>query len=164
MLIHVFAQSQKKVSGYLSGQYNHTIYDRTRPNNPWGMGLGMQLFFNSSVHLKPTVDLTGDAYLENDKVLRLNPDGTPTSGIEGMVNLFAGLAFHPAGKFYVSVVAGPSIINGRALLGIKPSLGFYFSGNQNWMGKISFINVFNRDETTKEDFGSIGFSLGVRLF
>jgi hypothetical protein len=49
-------------------------------------------------------------------------------------------------------------------MGVKPSFGFYFSKNQRWTGKVSYINVFNRDKTTKEDFGSISLAIGLKLF
>jgi hypothetical protein len=164
VLIQSFSQTQHKVSTYFQGQYNKTIYDRTVGNNPWGMGLGIQLFLNNNSKLKPTMDFTADAYLEDDKVLRMNADGTEIVDIGGMVNLFAGASFHPTEKIYLSLVAGPSFVSGQTLLGLKPSFGFYFSKNQRWTGKASYINVFNRDKNTKEDFGSISLSLGIKLF
>ena len=163
-LTHTFGQTQRKVSGYLLTQYNKTIYDRTTPNNPWGMGLGLQLLFNNTSKLKPTVDLTADAYLEDDKVLRTNSDGTPIEDIGGMVNLFAGASYHPTKTIYLSFVAGPSFVSKQTLLGLKSSLGFYFSKNKKWTGKVYYINIFNRDKKTGEDFGSIGFSIGCKLF
>src|SRR5205807_627798 len=87
-LTQSFCQAQNKVSIYLQGQYNKTLYDVTKGNNPWGIGLGLQLFYNKILKLQPTVDLTADAYLEDDKVLRLNPDGTPINDIGRMINLF----------------------------------------------------------------------------
>ena len=128
-----------------------------------GNGLGPQLFLNNS-KLKPTIDLTADAYLEDDKVFRTNSDETEIVDIGGMVNVFAGVSFHPINIIYLSLVTGPSFVSGQTLLGLKSSIGFYFSQNQKWTGKISFINVFNRDKTTKEDFSSISFSLGVKMF
>ena len=98
ILTQSYSQTQRKVSAYLQGQYNKTIYNRTIGNNPWGMGLGLQLFLNYNSKLKPIIDLTADAYLEDDKVLRLDPDGSiPESdnSVRGMVNLFAGSSFHP---------------------------------------------------------------------
>ena len=163
-LTQTFGQTQRKVSGYLLTQYNKTIYDRTTPNNPWGMGLGLQLFSNKTSKLKLTVELTADAYLEDDKVLRLNSDGTTIADIGGMVNLFAGASYHPIKAFYLSLVTGPSFVSGQTLFGLKPSLGFYFSKNRKWTGKISYINVFNRDKTTKEDFGSLSLAVGLTLF
>ena len=164
ILTQSFGQIQRKVSSYLQGQYNKTIYDRTVGNNPWGMGLGLQLFFNNNLNLKPTIDLTADAYLEDDKIFRTNADGTEIVDVGGMVNVFAGVSFHPTKTIYLSLVTGPSFVRGQTLLGLKPSFGFYFSQNQRWTGKISYINIFNRDKTTKEDFGTISFSLGVKLF
>ena len=159
-----FGQAQRKVTTYLLTQYNKTIYDRTSGNNPWGVGLGLQTFFNNKTKFKPTIELTGDIYLEDDKVLRLDPDGTiPTTSndVRGMVNLFFGSSFHPTQNIYLSLVAGPSFISGQVLLGIKPSFGFYFSKNQRWTGKLSYINVFNRDKITKEDFGSVSLAIGI---
>lgn len=164
ILVQSFSQAQRKPVTYLMGEYNNTLYDRTKGNNPWGMGVGLQLFFNKTSKLKPTIDLTADAYLENDKVLRLNPDNTPVNDVGGMVNVFTGLSYHPVKTGYVSVVAGPSFIHGQTLLGLKPSLGFYFSGSKKCTAKISYINVFRRDKITKQDFRSISLSLGIRLF
>lgn len=149
---------------YLQGQYTHTLYDATKGNNPWGMGAGLQLFFRQAAKLKPTIELTADGYLEDDKVLRLDTAGTPINDLGGMVNLFAGGSYHPMKTLYLALVAGPSFLGGQIKFGIKPSLGFYFSHSQRWTGKLSYINVFNRYEKTNEDFGSISFSLGVRLY
>lgn len=159
-----FGQTQRKSSMYLQGQYNQTLYDVTKGNNPWGIGLGLQMFFRQTSKFKPTIDLTADAYLEDDKVLRLNTDGTPINDLDGMVNLFAGGSYYPTNTIYLAFVGGSSFIGGQTKFGIKPSLGFYFSQNQKWTGKISYINIFNRDKRTNEDFGSISFSLGVRLY
>ena len=156
-------QTQRKSALYLQAQYNQTLYDATRGNNPWAIGLGLQLFFNNTSKLKPTIELTADAYLEDDKVLRLHTDGTPMNDLGGMVNLFGGASYHPTKIIYMSFVAGPSFVGGQTLLGIKPSIGFHFSPSRKWTGKISYINVFNRDKKIKEDFGSISLSLGRKL-
>ena len=164
ILMQTFAQSQKKVTTYLLAQFNKTIYDRTIGNNPWGMGLGLQSFLNVKTYLKPTIELTGDVYLEDDKVLRLNPDSTRINAISEMVNLFAGPSFHPTQNIYLSVLAGPSFITGQTLLGIKPSFGLYFSPLQKWTVKFSYINIFKRDKRTKQDFGSFSVAVGLKLF
>ena len=126
--------------------------------------LGLQLLFRQTAKLKPTIELTADTYLEDDKVLRLDTTGTPINAVGGMVNLFAGGSYHPIKTFYLAFVAGPSFLGGQTKFGIKPSMGFYFSQSQRWTGKLSYINIFNRYEKAKEDFGSISISLGVRLY
>ena len=167
IVMQSFGQKQRKISTYLVAQYNHTLYDYTIGNNPWGTGLGLQCFFNNKTKFKPTIELTGDIYLEDDKVLRLNPDGSipkNNNDVRGMVNLFGGSSYHPAQNIYLSFTAGPSFISGQTLLGIKPSFGFYFSKTQKWTGKISYINIFNRTKIPKEDFGSLSLAIGVKLF
>jgi len=167
ILAQSFAQTQRKVSTYLFTEYNHTLYDYTIGNNPWGVGLGFQTFFNNSTKFKPIIELTGDIYLEDNKVLKLNPDGSIPQNdntVGGMVNLLVGSSFHPTQNIYLSVVAGPSFISGQTLLGIKPSFGFYFTKTQRWAGKVSYINVFNRTKIAKEDFGSLSLAIGLKLF
>lgn len=159
-----FGQTKKKISTYLLTQFNTTLYDVTKGNNPWSMGLGLQTFLNNSSRFKPTIELTGDIYLYDDKVLRTDSVGTPLNDVRGMVNFFMGTSFHPTKNIYISVVAGPSFISGQTLLGIKPSLGFYFSKSQSWAGKISYINIFNRGNSIKADFGSLSLAVGLKLF
>jgi hypothetical protein len=164
-LTQIFGQQQAIT--FLLGQFNGTVHDRTTGNNPWGAGLGIQTFFGSKTKFKTVVELTGDIYLADDKVLRLNTDGTsftPVGDVPGMINLFAGVAFQPAQNFFLSLMTGPSFINGNMLLGIKPSIGFYFTKTHCCMGKLSYINIFNRDKATKEDFGSLSLAIGIRLF
>ncbi|MDQ6890749.1 MAG: hypothetical protein M3Z56_10790 [Bacteroidota bacterium] len=164
ILTQTFGQKQRKISTYLFAQYDKTFYDITLGNNPSGVGLGMQVFLNNKAKFKSTIEVTRDIYLQNDKLLHLDSTGQPIGSFSGMTNLFAGVSFHPSNEIYVSFLAGPSFINGRTLLGIKPSFGFYFSKKQKWTGKISYINIFNRVKATKGDFGSLAFSVGLKLF
>ena len=164
ILTQTFGQRQRKVSIYLLTQYNNTMYDVTKGNNPWGIGLGVQTFLNNKTRFKPTIELSGDIYLMDDKVFRTDSAGTPLNDVRGMVNLFVGTSFNPTKNIYLSVVVGPSFISGQTLFGIKPSLGFYFPKSQRWTGKISYINIFNRDKATKEDFGSLSLAIGLKLF
>ena len=163
-LVQAFSQSRNKTATFLFAQVTPTINDLTLGNNPLGMGLGIQSFFGTGGKFKPTVEITGDVYLLNDKVFRTNGNGVELLEVPAMVNLLAGAAFVAAKNMYVSLVAGPSFINGQTLFAIKPSFGFYFSSKQRWTGKISYINVFNRGTVIKENFSSVSFSLGVKLF
>jgi hypothetical protein len=159
-----FAQKQRKVSTYLSTQFNTTLYDVTKGNNPWAVGLGLQAFLNTGTKFKPTIELTGDAYLMNDKVARFDSTGHKINSIEGMVNLFAGASYNPTKRFYFSLTGGPSFLGGQTRLGIKPTVGFYFHKSLKWVAKVSYINIFDRDKTTKKDFGSLSFAIAFKLF
>jgi len=155
---------QKIISTYLSTQYNQTINDATKGNNLWGVGLGLQAFLNIVPKFKPTIELTGDLYLYDDKVLRMDSNGNVINSIEGMVNLFAGASYNPTKFIYFSLVGGSSFLGGQTRFGIKPTVGFYFPRSQKWVAKISYINIFDRNKATKEDFGSISFAVGFKLF
>ena len=163
-LTPIFVQAQRKVTTYFLAQYNNTIKDVTLGNNPWGMGLGVQSFLNNKTKFKPTIELTGDIYLADDKVFRTDSTGTPFNEVGGMTNLFIGSSFHPTKNIYGSFVAGPSLLGGQTLFGIKPTFGFFFSNKQRITGKLSYINIFNRGEIIKEDFTSWSIALGVKLF
>jgi hypothetical protein len=140
------------------------MYDRTKGNNPWGMGTGTFVMLQSKTAFRCMGELTADYNFVDDKVLRLNSDGSETPGVRGVVNLFAGISCHPSRSFYVSLAAGPSFISGSVRAGVKPSIGFYFSPKQKWTGRFSFCNIFNRDKASGEDFGVISFSIGTKIF
>ena len=111
-----FWTDPKKMTAYLLTQYNKTISDRTIGNNPWAIGFGLQTFFKNKMKFKPTIELTGDIYLEDDKVLRLNSDGsipTKANDVRGMINLFAGLSFNPAQNIYFSFLPGQVLLVDR---------------------------------------------------
>ncbi len=163
-LTHSFGQTHKKFSTFLFAQYNKTIYSATLGNNPSGIGLGLQTFFNNKTNFKPTIEITGDVYLQDDKVYRTDGNGTPLDNVPGMVNLFIGSSFQPTQNFFFSFSGGPSFIGGLTSFGIKPSIGFYLSKKQHWIGKLSYINIFNQEKVTNKDFGTISFSIGFRLF
>ena len=158
------AQIQRKLSAYVSALYSETLYDRTIGNNQRGIGAGLQMFYNNKTNFKPAIELTATFSLEDDKVYRVNADGTEMPSASAMVNLFAGMAFSPVKNVEVSFVAGPSFINSQTLLGIKPSLSLYFGKNKKWITKASFINIYNRDKATREDFGTVSFAIAHKLF
>lgn len=153
-----------KIRVQLNTQFTGTFYDRTPGNNPWAIGLGLQGDFITKSKFNPTVDLTADIYLADDKVLVVNPDGTSPDDLGSIVNLFAGLSYNRKGKIWYAFVLGPSYSNDKAFFGIKPSVAFFFSESQRLMGKFSFINIFNRDKLSRQDFGSMSFTLGYKLY
>jgi hypothetical protein len=154
---------RKKISGYLSGQFTQTIYDITRGNNPWGIGAGLQAFLNNASKFKPTIEVTADGYIAGQKYLYLI-DGRDVAISGGVINVFGGATFHPTRSVYFSFVAGPSFINGFTRFGIKPSFGWYFSPSKQKKKKLSYINIYDREPTSKQDFGYVSLSIGLKLF
>ena len=123
---------------------------------------------NNKTRIKPLIDVTADGAIEDDDVLKLSSDGKSVDNADAVINLFAGTSFQPVKQIYLSVALGPSFISGTTYFGIKPSVGFYFSKSQKLTVRVSYINIFNREfnyeETKKVDFGSISFSVGIKLF
>lgn len=162
--VHAQIKGQRIISTYLSASYSQTLYARTFQNMPWGVGTGLQTFLNTHSKFKPTIEVTGDVYIANDKINYLAPDGKSLESIDHVVNIFAGSSYALSRDVYVSFLSGPSFINGHTLLGIKPSLGFYFSENKRWTATISYLNIFHRKASGNTDFGSLSFSIGRKLF
>ena len=154
----------RKVRVQLNAQFTQTLFDRTLGNNPWSVGVGLQGDLIHESKFNPTVDLTADIYLADNKVQVVNPDETSADDLGGVVNMFAGLSYSRKKKIYYALVFGPSFSNGDAYLGAKTSLAFYFTEAQRLSGKISFINIFNRDKYFHKDFGSVSFTLGYKLY
>lgn len=163
-LLQTQAQNQRKISANLMAQFNTTLYDITTEYNSGGIGTGLQLFYNNKTKFKPTIECSIDAYLWHSDVGIMGPDGKLIDGVESMKNIFGGIAYQQSRIIYLSLTAGPSFINGKTLLGIKPSVGFYFTQKQRGTFRISYINIFDRYPLTKKDFGSISFALGFKLF
>ena len=90
IVMQLAAQTERKLTTYLQVGYTNTIHDQTLGNNPWGIGLGLQTFFNTKTIFKPTIEITGDIYLADDKIFRTTNDGTPLNDVGSMVNIFAG--------------------------------------------------------------------------
>ena len=161
---NIYSQQKHKLTGYLQFQYTHTLYDLTKGNNLWGIGTGLFVFIDGKSAFKPALDLTADIYLVDDKVYRMYPDGSEMVSVHGTVSLFPGISFQPKGRFFAGIYGGPSLVSSSVLLGIKPSMGIYFDDKHRWAGKLSYINIFNRDYRGGQDFGSWSASIGVRIF
>ncbi|RYE50248.1 MAG: hypothetical protein EOP48_20095 [Sphingobacteriales bacterium] len=162
------AQSNKKINGFLLAQYNRTVYDYNPEINSWGMGLTFSSQLNTNTRFKPVLEISGDIYLADDltKQLIFPPPFhdllPPDSSIDFVVNIFGGSSYRISNKFYTTLLGGPSLIDGKIYLGVKPSVGFYFSKDQKFVGRLSFTNIFNRIHN--QDFGSIELSFGRRIF
>jgi hypothetical protein len=137
------------------------LRDATLGNNPWSIGIGTQLFLGKS-KLKPTLELTADLYGYDDKVYRTYTDGTPMGDVRGMLNLFPGMSYHFIKNAFISFAAGPSLAR-RICFGVKPTVGF-LSTSEKWFVKISYVNIYDREIRTKEDFTSASVSIGVKMF
>lgn len=163
-LIQAVGQTPKKVMIFFEPQFSQTLKDRTKENNLWGLGFGLEAIFKTKTKFSALLNLSDDFIFLDDKVYRTNIDGSESKSIQNVFNFFIGTSFNPYGNLYISVVGGPSFINGQTLLGIKPSIGLYFPKTKRWTGKVSYTNIFNRDSGEKENYSSLIFSLGVRLF
>ncbi|WP_157274033.1 hypothetical protein [Pedobacter sp. BAL39] len=163
-MVSAYGQSSKKLSLYILSDYNKTLRDRTKSNNAWAIGLGVQSALDIGTRFRPTVEFGSYLYLEDDKVLRLDEDGGHAEAISGHTNLFGGLTYQPVSQVFVSFLAGPAFINDQILMGVKPGMGLFLSRNQRWMAKVAYVHVFDRDKSTKMDFSSLNFAIGLKLF
>ncbi len=151
-----WTQPSRQTTPYVSFQYNKTLHDYTIGNNPWGIGIGVQVNFLDQRFLKPVMELTLDAYLEDDKVLRLYPGGSAANDVGGMINLFGGVAYEPWRRLYIAGTTGISLTAGQVLFGFKPSAGVYVSQRRGLL-KFSYINLYHRGTVVKENLNHSAF-------
>ncbi len=160
-----FAQSRKKISMTLMANHSRTLNDYNKVNNEWLFGMGAGFALQTGTKFKPVLEISGDKFIVGKDVLKQNPDGSwHDNRIRYVVNGFAGVAFEPIEHLYVSVTGGPSYINEKFFVGIKPAIGVYFTGNQRWSLQFSYTNVFNRTKLVNQDFETLCLALRVRLF
>jgi hypothetical protein len=164
VIANCFSQLHNKISSYLLAQYIHTTHDVTLGNNPWGAGLDAIILYKNKTKFLPVIDLGAGIFLEDDKVARLDTTSKMIESIGFIGNAYIGVAIKPEKHVYVSFVAGPAFINGQALLGIKPSVGFYFSKKQRCTAAFSFATIYNRYKPASDDYKSVNIALGIRLF
>ncbi len=158
-----FGQVKRHIMIIVEPEFSQTLSDRTKSNNLYGLGLGLQAVLLTKSKFSPLLNITDDFIFLDDKVFRTNPDGSAQKSIQNVLKVFVGTNFNPTERIYLAMAAGPSFINGQTLLGIKPSIGFYFPETKRWTIKISYINILNRNSGKKENYSSLNFSIGLRL-
>ncbi|MFY7652877.1 MAG: hypothetical protein ACOVQE_09245 [Chitinophagaceae bacterium] len=161
--VNGYGQTKKRAPLYLIINYNKTLSDITAGNNARSLGLGLQRFSTSSTVIKPTVELSADVYLMDDKLLRIWADGTPVNTVGTMFTIFGGGYVDIADYFYISMVGGPGFLGGQTLLGIKPSIGIHVDKEKQLTAKFSYINILNREPRAKQNFTSFSFSLAISI-
>ena len=167
-----FAQTARTISTYIMGQYNKPYFEWGIRNNPSGIGLGAETFFMTDKKFQPTIDLSGNVFIE--KAVVYQPSGSPEKSpdIRSNISLLAGASIHPFRLLFFSFVAGPTLINQKMYLSSKPSVGFYFDKNRKWIMKFSGIIIYRYfpvipiidGAPNKESISYLQVSVGHKLF
>lgn len=158
-----YCQNNRKLSAFLSFQGNKTSYDRTITNNNGGMGFGLQTNLNTKTRVKPTLEINADLFA-GTKELYLTADFKPIDAKSGVLGIYTGPLFEPMKRLFIAATFGASIYNNQAHFGVRPSVGLYSSKRKNCAVKISFTNIYQRDDISNESFGYFSFALAVKLF
>ncbi|TAF92631.1 MAG: hypothetical protein EAZ32_00735 [Cytophagia bacterium] len=158
-----FAQTARVLSGYARFHQHTTLYDRTIKNNERGVGVGFELLWNVSPHLKPKIEANSMIFA-GKKVLYLNPRGEIIDGKEFVSNLLIGGVYQPNKILYAGVLAGPSFLLAKRYLTIKPSVGVFFTQKQKVYLQMALTNVYQRDAISNQNFGYLNVEMGIQLF
>lgn len=162
--IYCFGQHRDIADGYVTVQYTKTINDLTKGNNPWGIGTGLQVFFNTSKLFRPLAEVTGDIYLEDDKTLLLGPNGEAIPAISTISKILLGPSLQLGNFTNVAVAAGASFTGMDIYLTLKPSLHIFLNNSQSVFFKIAYIHVYDRGNVIKQDFTSWSTGFGLKVF
>lgn len=159
----VFGQKDRKFSAYAGLNLNLTQYDRTMSNNAVGFGAGVQINMRTGLWLRPLLDVSADGF-GGTKELYMTADGKPIFGKSDVVNVFGGVLVNLPKRFFASFTAGPSFIDGKTYLGIKPALGCYCLPGRQLAARVAFANVYQRDAISNQSFGTLVISAVAKLF
>ncbi len=158
-----FSQTNRKLSTFLSFQVNKTFYDRAITNNNGGIGFGLQTNLNTKTWVKPTLELNADLFA-GTKELYLTANNKPIDAKSGVLGIYIGPLFEPMKRLFIATTFGTSIYNNKAHFGVRPSVVLYPSKRKNWAAKVSFTNIFQRDDINNKSFGYFSFAFALKLF
>lgn len=158
------SQPNKPLQGYVALQYTRTLEDITKGNNPWGIGGGFQLHWRPTKFIQAVGEVSGDLYLEDDKVGRSGPGGQLLPEVGSISKLLIGPALRISPCVNAAVTCGPSFTGGRAYFTLKPALHLFLNKRQSAFAKAAYIHVNNRGSTIREDFISYSIAIGVKAF
>jgi hypothetical protein len=157
------ADAQPKMMYRLQAQYLHTLKDQTKINNPWGMGIALQLFYTRFAKWAPLAQLSSTIYLANTKVFIFDSVFGEYNRVETLSSLLAGAQIKLIDNLHAIVIAGPSLINGKWYASVQPGFKLYFNQNKKWAIGGFYNFVFNRVNPTKGHFMSAGVGISVKL-
>ena len=163
IIVIVFGQKVKRVTGVISAQANIMAYDRLIQYIHSGAGAGLQVCYNATHKIKPLVDVTASLFSTN-KILLVFADGTTTAPKDFVLTTFAGLAYSPIKNLEISISTGPSFVKGGTYAGIKPCVGYYFGKKELIKAHAALTHIFERDRVSKKNAGFISFGIALKLF
>jgi hypothetical protein len=155
--------AQSKIMYRLVPHYNHTITDQTKINNPWGMGLALQVLPNAKKNLLPMAEISTTLYLAKTKVLITDSAFTKFDRVESLNTLVMGAHLLVIKNVNALLQAGLAFINGKWHVCLKPGYNIYLDETRKWAITGSYILVFNRHNPVKGNFvsGNLGISIGL---
>ncbi len=161
--LHIFGQSDRKVSLYFNFQGNKTMYDRVIRNNGRGAGPGLEVLVNTQSKFKHLLEINCD-FFSGDKVMVSTLDGHELVGKSVVPCIFIGTSYFPIHNLYFALSFGPSFINSDVYFAIKPCIGTYLGARNRFTAKISLTNIFQRDDAVNQPFGYLNIGAGVKFF
>ena len=158
------AQDGRKLSVFLQPEYTRTLSDWTKGNNSAGYGIGFKANWARKATISLSLQVADDFLYDNDKVGYVDANGNLYEEVSNALKIFAGVDWNISPVFHGSAGVGPSFINGQMLASFKVGMGLYLGSSQRLQVSADYISILNRDSGVKQNFNSLVFSLGLRLF
>jgi hypothetical protein len=157
------AQKKKIISAFATLQFTKTTKDITLGNNPWGIGVGAEAFMNVSKVFKPVMEITGDLYLEDDKVGRMSND-VMIPDVFAISKILGGISLQGGKYVNVAMVAGPAFLNKEVRWAVKPSVHLFLGDRERVFLKFALIRVYNRVKNFPDEFDSYSVGIGLKFY
>lgn len=155
------AQSPYRFSVFLAPGTSITKTDITKSDNPWAFDLTVKTYWNLPGRFKPSLSISGDLYLDSDKLGYLYPNNQEIPTVSAASYILPGLAFQVYQSLYVEVSGGPAFINRQVYGTLEGGITLLFPQNQRWRFALSYVQVNQREG---QQFRSIKYTIGLRLF
>lgn len=162
LALTIFCQAQDKLSLFIDGHVNNTIYDRTISNNAVGFGGSLQLFLNTKSGIHPNLEASSDIFGGN-KILFTTSNDAPILAKETVGSVLGGAAFSISKSIYFNILSGLTLFNSQSYWTLKPSVEIRFPANHRFAFKMAFVHVFQHDYISNKPFGYLSTGLAIRI-
>jgi len=157
------AQSaSKKWSFSVFGQITDTKYDKNARQNAFGMGAGIKIYRQLGQKTGLFTEGTSSVFGGTKELRIIN--GQPLIPKDGLESIHAGIQYRIYKPIQMATSIGPSFSSGNTDWGFRQTVLLSLSKKENFQFRLSFDHVFQDDYLINSDFGSIGYSILVRLF
>lgn len=156
-------QKRSNTSLYINIFGDVPIYNIDIKNNPFGGGIGVNLFFHTKSKLSPVIDLNYNRFI-NSNIVYFAPISKTI--IEKSIScIFLGGSDSFRGKYNLSLVTGATFYDSHIYLGVKSGFGLHIDNKKKFILAFSLTNIFHTPTPTlrRRTIGFLNLEIRIKL-